>query len=481
MFVFSSTDSHRIKPFVVDSDARSKWLKWKRAFELYLDANDITDPKKKKTQLLHVGGEELQDVFDSFIETDVEETDKEGNVVKDDQGKAKLLNVYDAAVCLLDEYFAPRQNITFERHILRKIKQDETEGFDDFVKKITHQIKKCGYCKTDTEKETIQQIVEGCKSDKLRERLLEKERNLEEVKSLGRSNERIARQTKSFATNHTNPTEIQRVDKAVKRTWSKAKPDECYRCGRRGHRATDKKCPAWGQTCNVCHEKNHFAARCTKKSKQIKAGPTPPAPGNKRVRLVGYDDHDVDEGRMVFHVENKQNTEKIVVVIADSEVVAIIDSGASCNMLTKTTYETIINNSGAIHNSRAVTPGQFKCYGVPEANSSIEIIRAFEASINVGTETHQATFYVSEHGKENLIGRETALKLRILKLGPIVQRLTARVKDDNEFPKIPGVEVSMNIDPVVKPSVAAYRNIPLALEDLVDKKLDYLLKMKIGN
>lgn len=41
--------------------------------------------------------------------------------------------------------------------------------------------------------------------------------------------------------------------------------DECGRCGRRGHKSSDQKCPARGKKCNKRGKVDHFAWKCLTK------------------------------------------------------------------------------------------------------------------------------------------------------------------------------------------------------------------------
>lgn len=81
-----------LKEFNCDGDENSlrlRWLKWKRAFEIYLTAANITDEKEKLANLLHVAGIEFQDIFYSIPNVN-EET------------------VYQTAIKNLDQKFNPK-------------------------------------------------------------------------------------------------------------------------------------------------------------------------------------------------------------------------------------------------------------------------------------------------------------------------------------------------------------------------------------
>ena len=64
-----------LEPFDCDGDIASvglHWEKWKRAFEMYLIAANITKTERKRATLLHMGGLPLQEIFYNIPEAEVE-------------------------------------------------------------------------------------------------------------------------------------------------------------------------------------------------------------------------------------------------------------------------------------------------------------------------------------------------------------------------------------------------------------------------
>jgi len=69
----------------------SRWIRWKRAFEIYAGARRINNQKQNCSALLHCGGMQLQDIYFTL----------EGDLSK-----------YDDAARALTEYFQPSTNVT---------------------------------------------------------------------------------------------------------------------------------------------------------------------------------------------------------------------------------------------------------------------------------------------------------------------------------------------------------------------------------
>lgn len=218
------------------------------------------DPSRKKKKLLYLGGEQIQEIFSSFPES---------KVVVETGDEEKTLDEYESLLFRFDQHFAPKLNITAERHTLRNIKQEYQENFDTFCERIRNQIAKCGNCVEDKELEIIQQIIEGCKNKLLRNKLLAKDRSLDKVMSIGRNFEESERQNKEF--DKTAKPEVLDINRITPRSnWNRSsgnnqgfqKRGECFRCGNKGHYANDKSCPALNNSCNNCNKIGHFAKKC---------------------------------------------------------------------------------------------------------------------------------------------------------------------------------------------------------------------------
>lgn len=127
-----------IKPFPRDhidkALLREKWEKLLRSLELYLAAEEVMDVEKKRNKLLHFEGSQLQEVVYNLPEA-IETFQPEQNT-----------DIYKTLVDKLSEYFSPKQNSTFERHILRNVRPEGGENFNKYLLKVRQQATKytCG-------------------------------------------------------------------------------------------------------------------------------------------------------------------------------------------------------------------------------------------------------------------------------------------------------------------------------------------------
>lgn len=323
-------------------------------------------------------------------------------------------------------------------------------------------------------------MVEGGKSRSLRAKLLETDRSLVDAIKLGKTQEELDVQEKSFSRPLSDGNST--INRLPNNVTSSSSSKKGFRCGKQGHFASDKSCPAWGKICSNCKKSNHFAVTCMKKSSNNKRPAETTDKKNKRHSGVNrVDDATTDKKQQddpidfpgVFHVGSTSTQNLIQIQIGGKPVKILIDSGAHTNMITSETFQTLKSNNAELQITESSPNRQFKCYGVPEGQNIVEVDLVFQALVEAGTHTSVESFCVARFGRENLLGQESALRLNLLRVGYEVQdQYIARLID--EFPKVPDYRVRIEIDKSVKPVAMPYRNVPLTLERLVYKKLSNL-------
>ena len=104
---FAGLNFSGIQPFNPHSDPSSlavRWKDWVKRFNRCMVGFDIKAKARKRALLLYLAGPEVETIFATLSDT--------GN--EDD---------YDKAVEKLTEYFAPKQNMLYERHVFRRAKK----------------------------------------------------------------------------------------------------------------------------------------------------------------------------------------------------------------------------------------------------------------------------------------------------------------------------------------------------------------------
>lgn len=302
-YIYRAGMEYRIKPFVTaveSSHLPIAWAKWKRDLEAYFEAEKVESQFDKRSKLLYLGGSDLREIYDNLPETEkvtllllllVYQSLIFFSFLIMHYSFLKVSYVledppfYDAAIAKLDAHFEPFRRRNYERHQFRQISQKPSERLADFVLRLRAQVKRCEYEKLD--EMILDQIVEKCASNKLRQKMLKRDMSLEEVEALGTSLEESEKQLKDFGGTVTgerinrvwkqpmNPRAgWNRVTQRGSRTSSsrgrsnpvttfrpatvRSEP-VCFACGRRGHVIGEEFCPAKEAICLQCRSVGHFA------------------------------------------------------------------------------------------------------------------------------------------------------------------------------------------------------------------------------
>lgn len=501
-----------------DSGNSSKWKNWIRGFEIFANANKIEDNNDKLNWMLHCAGQKVQNIFYTLPDTVVET--KRGPLAS---GFTPFeTNEYSEAVLKLQNFFEPKRNTSFERHVFRKMKQNEKERIDAFVVRLREQAERCDF-EGQLEENIRDQITSGCTSNILRRKILTRsEWKLEDILNQARILEVIEKQQKSFesaidnASNSAKATENKALEESknevckidFKRKFGDQRRDRrdrlnpdsnfsgiCGRCGYRGHKASDEKCPARGKECAKCGGLNHFARKCmsrftkndTAKKRKAEESFEPEvevkrerekAPINMIARTTN-----LSEDEDVFALDTEtENDNKLWCKIGNIEIQAVIDSGSRYNVIDRQTWAELKAKSvETIHRQKDVDIG-FSAYG----GTKLKFLGMFKAKIEVAGKETIANFYVADEYGKFLMGYETAYKLKVLKIGADVNQIDSEkeVKADVEhkqqpFGKIKGVLIVIPLKSDVKGVIQPYRRTPVPLEKRVNEKINEMLARDI--
>lgn len=233
-----------------------RWEKWCSRLQNLLDGMNIDSDKRKRALLLHYAGEIVYDIYDA------EKKDTEAT--------------FAATKKVLDDYFSPKVNEQMEIYKFRQYKQKDDQILDEFVTELRKLAKYCKFA--DTDKEILSQLIQSCKSNRLRRRALrEPDKTLDEILVLGRSLELADSQASAME----KPETVNAVSKKSRKPHKfkpnhtssnsdnkhmKQKPGKSITCRNCGGEFPHKgQCPAKGQRCNYCSKMNHFKKVCRKR------------------------------------------------------------------------------------------------------------------------------------------------------------------------------------------------------------------------
>lgn len=481
-----------IKPFLCEEIDKSvigtEWEKWLRALKLYLVDGDIKDDIKQRNKLLHLGGIQLQEVAYSIP----------GAVIDSQEDK----KVFDILIDKLSDYFSPRQNSTFERHKFRRIKPCDGENFNKFLLQIRHQAKRCDFGSTKKEAEDINlkdNIIDNWANPELKKKILEKERTLDEVIELCQIFEQINNQSSvmnaysNVATQSGSALSVSRID--FQNRERNGRKGSCQRCGRFDH-INIQSCPAKELKCRKCGFQGHFAKCCktnyNKRKLFTQKGEEPETKHFKtknrsNVRFIDTDDSNSAAGNSLRNFDcfkinsgesynvNSASDDMIECFIGNTAIVFLIDSGSKVNIVTDKDYNVLLKNNATIWDVTIQPTEVLKPYA---SAKPLDVEIRFVATVSLLNKKEViAPFYVVNKGDVSIIGKITAKQLGILKLGLDINRI--EIKTVTPFPKIKDFVVKLTIDPNVKPVQQSMRRVPIAVEPIVEKKLDEALKRGI--
>lgn len=139
-----------------------EWRKWLRSFETMIRAGRIQDDEWKRDLLLHHAGPSVQQLFETLPE--VPSLEKRGPLLNTDRYVPNM-TCYEESVARLNSFFLPKENTTYERHLLRRMKQKAGESIDMFTIRLRMQAERCNI---------KDQVIENCESAVLRRDLLKR-------------------------------------------------------------------------------------------------------------------------------------------------------------------------------------------------------------------------------------------------------------------------------------------------------------------
>ena len=137
----------------------------------------------------------------------------------------------------------------------------------------------------------------------------------------------MCRSIEATNTQLTSVSDVKEVHKIMKKISGKAdykngKADfACHFCCK-NHKMQKSLCPAWGQTCSKCKQKNHFAASAKCPSKNI--------------HKLDVIEMESESDMALVHVVKKHNSQSNLfgtIVVNNQQIKAQINTGAAVNVL----------------------------------------------------------------------------------------------------------------------------------------------------
>lgn len=390
------------------STLAQRWEKWRKSFSYFIEASGIVNDGQKRATLLHMAGEEVQQIFDTLPNSDEATT-------------------FQQALTKLNDQFNVKKNVPYERIIFHEAKQESGESVDAFVTRLRKLAQYCEY--TNLDDEIRDQVIAKCRSSKFRKRLLqETDLNLEKLLRIGRALEQSASQTKKIEENASSVGEVNTMMKrnhfGNKRNYNKNngkkvynKSDDsrdskkfyndnpCGRCGMTSHSSKDCRITK-GKTCKKCSLIGHFAKCCKTKLDRQKHKVRTTEDNASEEESNSSDEDDC----YVFCIKSKDKP-LFEIEVQESPITILVDSGSTLNILDSKTFKKIVPAPKLEKCSTKIYPYQGK--------TSLKVRGTFKANTRTSYgKIAKLKYYVVEGDGGALLGLKSAKILDLIRIGP---------------------------------------------------------------
>ena len=434
----------------IGASLATRWNTWIQDFEMFLTASGITDKKQMRALLLYQAGTRVREIFRQLNETGTDDD-------------------YDTAKSKLKEHFQPQENRRYEVFKFREAKQDPNETLDQFHTRLRTLAQTCSLADADFEVE--QQIIMAGTSSRIRKKALrDPTYALKDILVDGRREEQSSYQARNIESKDSPRDNLNEMNSK----------QQCHFCGG-PYPHGNTPCPAKGKLCRKCGKANHFSKVCRSKpqkqnpknkrknqeQRQSKRPINPLQPTDSESELSSED--------YMYTVKNR-TTPKVRVKVCEHSFNAMIDTGATINVIDYKTYEQMRGTE--------LRKTHIKAFAY-NAKEPVKFKGKFDAVIETRKRVAVATFYVPQTPDGgNLISATTAQELGLISLHVnkvsntkdtnVNTILSKHAKVFDGLGKLKGQQVKLNIDPDHPPRAQPQRRIPYHIREKVTSALETL-------
>ena len=498
-----------VQPFDLDGEKATlgtRWLEYMEDIDIYLEAANINDERRKKAIMLHLGGQGLRRVAKTLDCTPRAEV--LAVVGPPAVAAVPAESPYAALKRVLTGYFQPQANKDLQRVCFRETTQAANESLDQYRGRLQKLAVGCDFGNIEDEVRT--QILLKAKSPKLRQAAIEDQLTLDQILAKGR-----AMEAAQLHLSHTEKRpEVATVNRVRGEKWhhkqnkqhqgqqqnshhkgrggqnqqrgkqgprnqqqhqqqpnSNPQDRPCAYCGGAFHPGGLKTCPARGKVCYNCQKYDHYGFMCRSPSQsggnsqqQQQQYKKPGRRGRVNAIADQRDDEygvgESDDDEYSHHLLSNVGSGK-----KEYPAVELNLEGVGCSFLLDTgANRTIINKQA------------FKSIGSPQLQSTDLRIYPYKSKTPLNLEGvfvglldvpiqmkgTEEKIYVTADGANDIciLSGQAAQRLGLISYSPSVRLclLSAEIKN-NQLPKIgrlKGVRVKLHIDESVPPVAVPY-------------------------
>lgn len=404
----------------------------------------------------------------------------------------------DALIAAIEKHLVPDKNHRYERAMFNMTKQNPEESIDVYVNRLKTLAKTCAFrcsgCARDLSEEfMLDKLCISIKNVRQRAKLYDdKEITLHNAINKVRVAELSEKQLKEIASN--GEEKVQQVQhknfRAKNSSGAKSKysgsstaskkKTTCNFCGYEAH--DDKRsCPAFGKKCNFCKGANHFSSVCFKKKTN-----------DTKVKAIecefdSSEEDDQFQSDTIYSVETGDNHNKGAVCplkfVVNNDVKrlnCLLDTGASCNVIGLENYKALID-AGASEVKLRRTSIRIRGFGdkitKPVGEATLTVLRR--------KQIFEIPFIVVTLKQIPLISMTTCEQLKLIKICATVEPEPEAETIINKYSDVfVGIgeldgDISLEIDPNVKPVIQVARRVPVKLKQDLREIIDDLEKQNL--
>ena len=460
----------KIKPYNPKSD---EWDVYEEKLHFYMDANGITDAKKKRSILLTVCGDSTFKLLRSLVPG----------------GKMDAEDVtFDSLLKLLKSHYAKKQSVVVHRFYFNTRSRKPAETIADYVAALRELALHCNYGATERLEEMLRdRLICGVNHSGIQRKLLsEGDITYTQAFTFAQSIETAERDAKKLGSSGDAVTTP--PDTSIHHTRNPPRTPSstlsCYRCGS-PHLATQ--CRHKDTVCWFCKKRGHIEKVCKTKERQESASKVSTQSTAHPRRQNRVQEHpatqeslsDTEYGLNVV-INEHSDPYMVDVHVNDIPVKMELDTGAAVSVINSGTFDLVKQTHPELTLLQAES--NLKTY----TGQDIQVLGVAPLNIRYKEKHVCLSIHVVSGAGPNLLGRDliTALEvnlqdlkqIRSLDLSSPLHTLLDKHSTlfSNELGCFNGPPVTLTVKEDIAPKFYKARPVPFALRDKVEKELQDL-------
>lgn len=447
-----------IGPFEENTE---QWSSYTERFDYFVLANKIKDDVIVPTFLSLIGAKTFN-LLRSLVQPE-----KPGS------------KSYADIVTILKDHYSPKPLIIAERFRFHKRNQEEGESVAQFVAVLKQLSEHCdfGTSLSDTIRD---RLVCGLRSEAIQKRLLtEATLTLDKAIKISTSMEMAAREAQQLSVT----SQVHKVTMESNKTTTS---QMCYRCGKRGHQASECWCKDFD--CRNCGKKGHIERACRNKKpnrpynekKKTNFQRNQKKHVNKMEQEQEQSDSESDNGtvHVLSVIENEEDGYWVTPLLENKPVRMQVDTGTRVSMVSEAVYKEKLK-----HLALRDTKLKLKTY----TGESVPVLGAVNVKVEHNKQKEVLPLYIIAGNRPALLGRRWLQKIKLdwqgvfmvmdRETGPLQEILKKHPKVfDGELGSMKDITVKLTVKPDSTPKCLKARPVPYAIRPKVEAELDRLVK-----